>query len=214
MKPLFVALVTFSAALAHAEPPAAPPTPADALAQARARFHEAEQAVAEATLAGARAATALRGCHQNRLQFEFASSVPRLELARRSLEAGRRDAQALRARLEEVREAIDASNRGDGRATYAARLATDYAAPLQDQVVPLLERYARGIAQYSAVFVAYGETCAQTPLSAAAAKAFVAEANAKIDALTQTTTDFATAAAAAKGTAPGAAVARQTGRRR
>jgi len=153
-------------------------------------FKEANARLGVATEAVAKASAAFKTCKNPRLQIQFNDSLSRMESARRRLERGRREAQALRRDLEAERTMLEASRRQGLREyrgkrpdpglsaseeAYVAGMSSRYLKPLDSRLIPLIDDYAAGMTEYSALLERYAAFCAQPTYSTAGGAAFVAE---------------------------------------
>jgi exonuclease VII small subunit len=162
------------------------------------------------------ASEAFRTCRNGALQFQFSSSITRLETARRTLEKGRKEAQALRHSLEGVRKQLEATHARRNAGTreeavaneqlYAERMLTEYVKPLDSALVPLIDQYTVGMTAYSQALTQYAEFCAKSGYTAAAGAAFVSGQQASIEGVASQSTQLLTAATEAKKSANGRAV--------
>ena len=138
-------------------------------------------------------------------RFCAASDKPAIAVeTRRALEKGRKEAQAFRRSLEVTRAKLEVGHSKRNAPTrqeavaneqvYAERLATEYVAPLDGVLVPLIGEYTSGLNAYSAALTRYAEFCAKPGYTAAGGAAFVAGMEPEIVALATASSLLATAA--------------------
>ena len=177
--------------------------PADR-ATANAHFQAADARVKETGATLEAASKAFRGCRNGALQFQFTDALGRLEKSRRALEKGRKEAQAFRRSLEATRAKLEVGHSKRNAPTrqeavaneqvYAERLATEYVAPLDGVLVPLIGEYTSGLNAYSAALTRYAEFCAKPGYTAAGGVAFVASMEPELVALASAAAHLVTAA--------------------
>jgi len=187
-----------------------------ARSQANAHFQAADGRVHEVGLTLKTASEAFRSCRNGALQFQFSSSITKLETARRTLEKGRKEAQALRHSLEGVRSKLEATHARRNAGTreeavaneqlYAERMLTEYVKPLDSALVPLIDQYTAGMTAYSQALTQYAEFCSKPGYTAAGGAAFVSGLQASIEGVASQSAQLLTAATESKKSANGRAV--------
>lgn len=179
-----------------------------ARSQANAHFQAADARVHEVGLTLKTASEGFRSCRNGALQFQFSGAIARLETARRTLEKGRREAQALRHSLESVRVKLEGTHARRNAGTreeavaneqlYAERLLADYVRPLDSTLVPLIDEYSAGMTAYSQALTQYAAFCAKPGYTASGGAAFVSGLTARIDAVVGQSDHLLSAATEAK----------------
>lgn len=156
-----------------------------------ARYRAAASSLGEAKAAVQSAQSEFATCRNGRLQLAFATSVPKLESARRSFEKSRKQAERARQDLEATRRRIEAARgakhgsvaeREAAEARYATRLVEEYETPMAT-VAAAVEDYRSGMVEYAGLMKRYAEFCSTTGITDASARSFVKELEPLIDGL-------------------------------
>ena len=158
-----------------------------------ARYRAAASSLSEAKTAVSSAQAEFATCANGRLQLAFASSLPKLEGARRGFEKSRKQAERTRQGLEATRRRIEAARsakhgsvaeREASEAIYATRLIEDYETPMAT-VAASVEDYRAGMLEYAGLMKRYAAFCATAGITDGSARTFVNELTPQIEALAQ-----------------------------
>lgn len=155
------------------------------------RYRVAAASLTDAKAAVESAQAEFATCRSGRLQLAFATSLPRLEGARRNFEKSRKQAERARQDLEATRRRIEAARsakhgsvaeREAAEARYATRLVEEYETPMAT-VAAAVEDYRSGMLEYAGLMKRYAAFCSTTGITDASARAFVKELEPLIDGL-------------------------------
>ncbi len=156
-----------------------------------ARYRAAAASLTDAKAALESARSEFATCRNGRLQLAFASSLPKLEDARRTFEKSRRQAERARQDLEATRRRLEvarsakhgsAAEREAAEARYSTRLVEDYETPMAT-VAAAVEDYRSGLVEYAGLMKRYAAFCSTTGITDTSARTFVKELEPLIDGL-------------------------------
>ncbi|MBL8935613.1 MAG: hypothetical protein JNM69_13740 [Archangium sp.] len=155
-----------------------------------AQYRAAASSLTDAKAAVQSAQSEFATCKNGRLQLAFATSLPKLEGARRNFEKSRTQAERARQDLEATRRRIEAARaakhgiaeREAAEARYATRLVEEYETPMAT-VAAAVEDYRGGMVEYAGLMKRYAAFCSTTGITDASARTFVKELEPLIDGL-------------------------------
>lgn len=156
-----------------------------------AQYRAAASSLTDAKAAVQSAQSEFATCKNGRLQLAFATSLPKLEGARRNFEKSRTQAERARQDLEATRRRIEAARsakhgsvaeREAAEARYATRLVEEYETPMAT-VAAAVEDYRGGMVEYAGLMKRYAAFCSTTGITDATARTFVKELEPLIDGL-------------------------------